>query len=253
MSYLYTNSCLCFVNIQAVRSSRTCTREAEESSSGLTLLQQISSKVSELKELCQLLITRQAAFEQQLSARLDHMQGYLDELLVLAPTPIQSMQSSQVEFVPSTPNDHPAMDLNSFSHPTVPSTLPSQLTEAPVPETILSMGDPSTCEADLHRHPSSLSLIRANSCSRENFASKLVKRMFSIEERSTSNVKGVLGKKKFNEPKMAYIQKLTFENFPCASAEQKKCWAKCVRAIDSANRTLCRSIKTANKENETPV
>ena len=78
-----------------------------------------------------------------------------------------------------------------------------------------------------------------------------MKELFTTEERSTSNVKGVLGKNKFSEKKMLYVQKITFENYPCSSVEQNKCWAKCVKAIDSASRNLCRSMKKLNNENET--
>ena len=85
MSYFYTSSCSCFVNIQAIRSSLARTHDAEESSE-LTQLQRIRLDVSKLKEMCQSLIKHQAAFERELTSRLDLMQGCLDELVVLAPT-----------------------------------------------------------------------------------------------------------------------------------------------------------------------
>ena len=44
----------------------------------------------------------------------------------------------------------------------------------------------------------------------ENFANNLVKELFSVEQRLTSNVRGVLAKKKYNEKMMAYILELTF-------------------------------------------
>ena len=98
--------------------------------------------------MCQWLMKSQAAFEQEVTSRLDQMQCYLDELVALAPTPIQTMQSAQVEFAASTPkSDHPTTCYHStFNCPEVLLTLPSQLTEA-VTDT---MGDPSTSEADLH-------------------------------------------------------------------------------------------------------
>ena len=183
-------------------------------------------------------------------SRQDQIQYYQDELMVLAPAPVQSMQSVQMEFAASTPKPARPLCEHSTGNPLeVPPTLPSQLTEA-VNEAV---GDSSTNETDLHVPPPSLSLIRANSCSRENFASKLVKEMLTAEERSSANEKGVLGKKKSNEKKMLYVQKPTFENYPCAAVEQKKWWAKCVGAIYSASRTLCRSMKKSSKENETPV
>ena len=69
----------------------------------------------------------------------------------------------------------------------------------------------------------------------------------------TSNVKGVMGKKKFDEKRLSYIQTLTFENYPCAAAEQKNCWSKCVKAIDSASRSLCRQKIKTEKEQQLPV
>ena len=98
---------------------------------------------------------------------------------------------------------------------------------------------------------SKLSHIRANSCSRENFSAKLVKELFTVEERATSNVKGIMGKNKLDEQKIAYVQAVTFENYPCPSSEQKAAWSKCVKAIDTANRALCRTIK-GMKENLIP-
>ena len=61
-----------------------------------------------------------------------------------------------------------------------------------------------------------------------------------------------MGKKKLDVKKISYVQKLMFENYPCPSLEQEQCWAKCVKAIDSANRTLChgKKMNSSNKENE---
>ena len=88
----------------------------------------------------------------------------------------------------------------------------------------------------------------------------MVREIFTKEERLTSNVKGVLGKNKFDTNKIAFVQKLTFENFLCSAVDHKKCWAKCIKAIDSSSRTLSRYAKLTseppttilNKENETP-
>ena len=55
-------------------------------------------------------------------------------------------------------------------------------------------------------------------------------------------MKGIMGKKKLDQQKVAYVQAVTFENYPCPSSEQKAAWSKCVRAIDTANRALCRTV-----------
>ena len=98
--------------------------------------------------------------------------------------------------------------------------------------------------------PKKVSNLCANSCSRENFASKLVKELFTAEERMTSNVKGVMEKETYDESKTAHIQRLTFEHFHCGTSEQMPLWAKCVKAIDSASRSLCHQLK---KENQMPM
>ena len=94
-----------------------------------------------------------------------------------------------------------------------------------------------------------LSSLRASSCSRENFASKLVKELYTNDDRLTCNVRGVLGKETFDEKKVTYIQDLTFKNYPCALAERRAAWGKCIKAIiDSASRALCR-LHAKGKEN----
>lgn len=174
-------------NMQSITSSTTSSNPDPVESSQLTQLQM---NIVEVKEMCQSLTKRQAEFEQQLVSRLDQIQYYLDELIVLAPTPVQSMQSVQMEFTASTPKPaHPLCEHSTGDPREVLLTLPSQPNEA-VNEV---MGVSSTNETDLHVPPLSLSLIRDNSCSRENFASKLVKEMFIAEEHSSTNVKGVLG------------------------------------------------------------
>ena len=75
-----------------------------------------------------------------------------------------------------------------------------------------------------------VSSLSANSCSRENFTSKLVKELSSADERLTSNVRGVLGKKKYDEKIMAYVQELTFNSYPCPLTQKKPAWAKCIKA-----------------------
>ena len=82
---------------------------------------------------------------------------------------------------------------------------------------------------DTTRSPGGFEVVKssANSCLRENFASKLVKELFSADERLTGNVRGVLRKKKYDEKIMAYVQELTFNSYPCPLTEKKPAWVKC--------------------------
>ena len=70
-----------------------------------------------------------------------------------------------------------------------------------------------------------------------------MKELFTTEERKSSNIKGVVGKNKLDEQKIAYVEALTFESYPCSLSEQKVAWSKCVKAIDTANRALCKVVK----------
>ena len=54
------------------------------------------------------------------------------------------------------------------------------------------------------------------------------------------------GKDPYDENKISYVKKLTFQYFPCELAEQKPFWAKCVQAIDSSAQALGRQFKKEN-------
>ena len=55
--------------------------------------------------------------------------------------------------------------------------------------------------------------MRAESASRRNFAIRLVREIFTIEERKTSNVRGKK-KNKLDEEKISYVRKTTFKLYP---------------------------------------
>lgn len=59
------------------------------------------------------------------------------------------------------------------------------------------------------------------SASRKNFAANLVRKIFTVEERASSNVKGVLGKQKLDPQRSSYVQKETFRMFPLESEESQ--------------------------------
>ena len=84
--------------------------------------------------------------------------------------------------------------------------------------------------------------MRAESSSRKNFASRLVRELFTIEERKTSNVRGIK-KLKLDEDKIAYVRKMTFKLYPLEGGETEiKAWSQCITAIDEANRRLNRPV-----------
>ena len=116
-------------------------------------------------------------------------------------------------------------------------------TSTPCNSTVVHQTQPGQASEDFL--PASHVLdIRHSSCSRENFASNTVKELFSKDERLRCNVKGVFGKSKFDIRKMEYVRRQTFKFFPISSTEnEKKCWANCVKAIDSSSRQLNRTIR----------
>ena len=59
-------------------------------------------------------------------------------------------------------------------------------------------------------------------------------------------MRGVFGKKKYNEKMMTYVQELTFKSYPCPLTEKKAAWAKCIKAIDSGSRVMCRRKEKEN-------
>ena len=76
------------------------------------------------------------------------------------------------------------------------------------------------------------------SCSRRNFATNLVRCLFTVEERIQSNVNG-RGKNMLNPSLMKYVKEKSFEFFPLDSGEKmNEKWAECVVSIDEANRRL---------------
>ena len=85
------------------------------------------------------------------------------------------------------------------------------------------------------------------SSSRQNLAANLNRELFSVEERATSNVAGLLGKLKLDVRKVAYIKRETYRMYPLQSEEnEKKVWSDGTTAIDEVNRRLNRPKKNRN-------
>ena len=98
--------------------------------------------------------------------------------------------------------------------------------------------------------------VKKDSCSRNNFAANMVRRLFPEEERKCSNVKGVLGKKKLDPEKLSQVRKATFQLYPCESGEKEdNSWKLCCKAIDESCRRFNKERekrKMKEKENVAP-
>ena len=62
--------------------------------------------------------------------------------------------------------------------------------------------------------PAEIQLAKNKSCSRRNFAARLVCELFTIEERKTCNVRGVLGKDQLDPSVVEYIKMLAYRYYP---------------------------------------
>ena len=88
-----------------------------------------------------------------------------------------------------------------------------------------------------------ISQLFLKSCSRKNFATLLVKRLFPEEVRKVSNVSGK-DKQQLDPSIIEYVKDTTFVHWPLAQSEKTdKEWGECKIAIDEANRRLNRPAK----------
>ena len=91
-----------------------------------------------------------------------------------------------------------------------------------------------------------IKVARSASCSRRNFAARLVAELFYEDIRKHSNVSVKLGKMKLNPVLMDYAKSLVFQFYPLEHSESEKVeWGKCVIAIDEFNRSLNKQRKLA--------
>ena len=85
--------------------------------------------------------------------------------------------------------------------------------------------------------------LHNTSTSRKNFASLLVWRVFTYQERATCNVNGQ-NKLKLDPIRINYVKTTVFQMYPLMAEEvSKRAWAECVISIDEANRQLNRKNK----------
>lgn len=184
-------------------------------------------------KMCQSLLQRHVTFESTITLKLREIE---DEMHTLQER--STLAELQVPVFPtSTPTKSVTPDTGQWQEQ------PSRLTVTCSTPSLPHVADEVVPEANKALlSPSHVSSMRANSVSRENFSTRLVKELFSSEERVSSNVRGI-GKPKLDEKKIALVRKLTFANFPCASTEEKASWSRCIKAIDSASRALSRKEK----------
>ena len=71
-------------------------------------------------------------------------------------------------------------------------------------------------------------------------ARELVRKLFTIEERMTSNCRGLVKKKRLDVLRFNAIKEEVFSILPCASADRNKLWNICIKSIDAMNRDLAR-------------
>ena len=224
-----------------------------ESDEDTPQLNQLQTDIAATKQLCQSLLNRQATFEELVTRQLSRMQSCLEDLLVLTPTPFPLAHK------PPPPPPRKCLPHAATTQPPQATTTPrSVVSEESEPELSFCLPVCSSMPDHPSEHswlsPVDVSKVRKVSCSRDNFAANLGAKIFSCEERTACNVKGVLGKKKFNEEQIMYIRQLTFDEYPITSTEnKKKCWASSVRAIDSKNRQLCRRKKSQGDKENNPL
>ena len=109
--------------------------------------------------------------------------------------------------------------------------------------TVPSCSSPTEKDAELLTS-GEITQIFIKSCSRKNFASLLVRRLFPEEIRKISNMTGK-DKLQLDPEIINYVKTVTFQHWPLAQSEKfDREWRECKEAIDEANRRLNRpSIK----------
>ena len=77
----------------------------------------------------------------------------------------------------------------------------------------------------------------------------MVRRLYTLDERKNSNVRGKLGKKMLDPKKMAYIRSAALQMYPLHTGEREESvWRENIKAIDESCRRLHR-YHTTLKEN----
>ena len=81
--------------------------------------------------------------------------------------------------------------------------------------------------------------IKSSSTSRMNFAAKMNRHLFSVDERKACNVRGKMGKSMLDPERIKYIRDNAFRLYPLQDNEiDWRAWSACIVAIDESNRRL---------------
>lgn len=84
-----------------------------------------------------------------------------------------------------------------------------------------------------------ITVAKAKSNSRTNFAVNLVRNVFDERTRAKSNIAGVCNKEKLDTNKIEEIRRITFHLYPLQYGESELvAWKKCHVAIDESCRRL---------------
>ncbi|XP_065884203.1 uncharacterized protein [Dysidea avara] len=111
---------------------------------------------------------------------------------------------------------------------------PNSVRTPPTPNRMVPVPMPTTALSNME-----LTSIYNTSCSRRNFSVNLVRRLFTVSVRCSSNVSGKGRKSQLNPQMIQYIRSLTFQFFPLQGYEnERKEWAACVVSIDESCRRL---------------
>ena len=109
--------------------------------------------------------------------------------------------------------------------------------EKPIEDDIIVL-DNEDIAADYEIPQSILAEASRDSKHRANFASRLVRRIFSETVLKNSNVRGRRGKMMLNMIKMAAVKDATFKYYPLQPEETARvAWDRCITAVDAYNRT----------------
>ena len=74
--------------------------------------------------------------------------------------------------------------------------------------------------------------IKGESCSVGNFATRLVRKLFSFEELVNRNCRGSKGKEALDSSKLTTVKEYWFKMYPTPPGLREQQWGKCVIAID---------------------
>ena len=74
--------------------------------------------------------------------------------------------------------------------------------------------------------------IKGESCSMGNFATRLVRTLFSFEELINRNCRGSKGKEALDSSKLTTVKEYCFKMYPTPPGLREQQWGKCIIAID---------------------